>query len=98
MGFAFFTSLPWLIILFAVYGITFAAIDGNQRAFISDLALPEVKGIALGTFHAVTGLMALPAGLIAGILWASAGSQMVFIYGGIVGFSCSLLLLVLFNK
>ena len=97
-GFAFMSSLPALIILFAVYGITFAAIDGNQRAFISDLALPDVKGTALGTFHTMTGLMALPAGLIAGILWASAGPQMVFIYGGIVGFSCSLLLLVFFQQ
>lgn len=98
MGFAFFTSLPWLVALFAFYGITNAAIDGNQRAFISDLALPEVKGMALGTFHTVIGLMALPAGLIAGTLWASAGPQIVFIYGGAIGFSCSLLLLVVFDK
>ena len=98
LGFAFFTSLPWLVALFVFYGITNAAIDGNQRAFISDLALPEVKGTALGTFHTVTGLMALPAGLIAGIFWASVGPQAVFIYGGIVGFSCSLFLLIFFDK
>ena len=97
LGFAFLTSLFWLVVLFAFYGITNAAVDGNQRAFISDLALPEIKGTALGTFHTVIGLAALPAGLIAGALWASAGPQMVFIYGGIVGFSCSLFLLLLFG-
>jgi MFS family permease len=98
LGFAFFTSLPWLVALFVFYGITNAAIDGNQRAFISDLVLPEVKGTALGTFHTITGLMALPAGLIAGTLWVNAGPQLVFIYGGIVGFSCSLFLLIFFDK
>jgi len=97
-GFAFLTSLFWLVVLFAFYGVSYAAIDGNQRAFISDLALPEIKSTALGTFHTVTGLMALPAGLIAGTIWASVGPQAVFIYGSVVGFSCSLFLLLLFSK
>jgi len=97
-GFAFLTSLFWLIVLFALYGITYAAVDGNQRAFVSDLAIPEIKGTALGTFHTIIGLMALPAGLIAGTLWASVGPQAVFIYGGVIGFSCSLLLLVLLGR
>jgi MFS family permease len=98
VGFAFLTSLFWMVILFAFYGISYAAIDGNQRAFISDLALPEIKGTALGTFHTVIGLMALPAGLIAGTLWTGFNPQAVFIYGGATGFSCSLLLFILFDK
>lgn len=58
-----------LLILFALYGLFKAFIDASQRAFISDLSEPEIRGTALGTFETLTGLAAIPAGLIAGFLW-----------------------------
>ena len=36
----------------------------NQRAFVSDLAEEEIRGTALGTFHMLTSIAALPAGLV----------------------------------
>lgn len=86
LGFAFLTSLPALITLFALYGITYAAIDGNQRAFVSDLCSGRLEATALGTFHTAVGLMALPAGLIAGLLWQNIGAKATFIYGSIASF------------
>jgi len=68
-GFAFFNSLAAFMILFALYGIVYAIIDGNQRAYVADLAPADIKAIALGTFHTVIGLAALPASLTAGWLW-----------------------------
>ena len=86
LGFAFLTSLPAFIVLFALYGITYAAVDGNQRAFVSDLSSRQLKATALGTFHTIVGLMALPASLIAGFLWQNIAPNITFIYGSIVGF------------
>jgi MFS family permease len=94
-GFAVFDSLPAFIGLFALYGVMFAAIDGNQRAFVADLAHQQFKATALGTYHTVTGLLALPAGLIAGFLWDKVAPVATFIYGGSLGL-ISVLLFTLF--
>jgi len=91
LGFAFLTSLSAFIVLFALYGITYAAVDGNQRAFVSDLSSQQGKATALGTFHTAIGLMALPAGLIAGLLWQNIAASATFIYGSILGFISALL-------
>jgi MFS family permease len=82
-GFACLNSLPAYVLLFALYGIAYAAIDANQRAYASDLAPVQLKATALGAFHTTMGLMALPASLVAGFLWQTAPSA-TFIYGGTV--------------
>lgn len=84
LGFAFFNSLSAFIILFALYGTVHAIIDGNQRAYVSDLSSDELRATALGTFHTTTGVAALPASLIAGILWQNIAPGITFIYGSIV--------------
>jgi len=96
-GFAFLSSLYWFIVLFILYGIVNAIIDSNQRAFASDLSLRELRATALGTFHTVIGLVALPASLIAGVLWDRLGPQATFIYGGISS-SISLILFLVLGK
>jgi MFS family permease len=81
-GFALSDSLWLFIILFALYGVVFAAVDGTQRAFVSDLADVNLKATALGTFHTITGLASLPASLIAGLLWQRVSPAATFIFGG----------------
>jgi MFS family permease len=90
-GFAIFNSLAAMVVLFALYGVVYAAIDGNQRAYVSDLATAHLKATGLGTFHTTTGLMALPAGLIAGFLWEKVNPSATFIYGAAVGIASVLL-------
>jgi MFS family permease len=97
LGFAFLTSLLAFIVLFALYGITYAAVDGNQRAFVSDLSSRQLNATALGTFHTTIGLMALPASLIAGFLWQNIAPEITFIYGSIPGF-ISVLLFIAFGN
>ena len=70
-----------LLIIFIIYGIFFAMIDGVQRAFVVDLSPPELKATALGTFHTAIGLVALPGGLIAGIIWDKISPSNTFIFG-----------------
>jgi MFS family permease len=84
LGFAFFNSLLAFTILFALYGMVYAIIDGNQRAFVSDLSSGELRATALGTFHTTIGLVALPSSLIAGLLWQNISPGAAFIYGSVV--------------
>ena len=81
LGLVFVSSLFQIVWLFAIYGVFYAMIDGVQRAFVVDLAPPDLKATALGTFHTATGLAALPAGVIAGLLWDTISPEMAFVYG-----------------
>ena len=67
-------------------------IDGVQRAFVVDLAPNHLKATALGIFHTAIGLVALPGGIIAGLLWDNINPESTFIYG----FVLSIISLILF--
>ena len=97
LGFAFLNDFLSFVILFSLYGIVFALIDGNQRAFISDLSPKESRATALGTFHTSIGLTALPASLIAGFLWQNISPNATFVYGTIVS-AISIVLFILFKN
>ncbi|MCK5534222.1 MFS transporter [bacterium] len=73
-------SLGVFILFFALYGLAFALIEGNQRAFASDFVEEERRGVALGMFHTVISLTTLCASLIAGYLW-NINSAAPFMYG-----------------
>ncbi len=78
----FFARFPALVLAaFVLYGLFFALIDGVQRAYVSDLAPEPLQGTALGYFHMLTGLAALPGIYLAGLLWDSFGSGSTFLYG-----------------
>jgi MFS family permease len=66
----------WL--LFGLYGIYYAMTEGIAKAFVADLVPQEQRGTAYGLFNAAIGLTALPASLIAGILWQGVGSWQGF--------------------
>jgi len=84
-GLFLFSGMVYTIISFILFGIFFALVDGVQRAFVSDLAPADIKGTALGTFHTFTGLAALPAGYIAGMLWSHVNPQATFLFGTAMG-------------
>lgn len=79
--------------LFALYGLFRAFADVSQKAFVSDLSDVEIRGTALGTFETFTGLAAIPAGLIAGLLW-NINSSYAFAYG----FVLALIATIVFAK
>ena len=92
IGFAFANSLGAFTILFALYGLVYAAVDGNQRALISELAPGNLKATALGAFHTSIGLVALLSSLLAGGLWQISPS-LTFGFGGAVSFISAISLL-----
>jgi len=81
IGLIFASSIYTLLIFFIVYGVFYAMIDGVQRALVADLAPGNLKATALGTFHTAIGLVALPGGYIAGLLWDKIGPGATFTYG-----------------
>ncbi|MFQ5758298.1 MAG: MFS transporter, partial [Candidatus Bathyarchaeia archaeon] len=71
LGFIYVGSFEGVVILFILYGLHRAAAEPVQRTFVSELSPPRYRASILGAFQLVIGLCALPASLIAGILWES---------------------------
>jgi MFS family permease len=93
LGLIFTTSLHSVLPFFAIYGMSFAMFDGVQRAYVVDFAPEHLRATALGTFHAAVGLVALPGGYVAGMLWDTIGPEATFVYGLALAVISSLLLL-----
>jgi len=69
LSFIFIQSYLSIILTFVLYGLHLGALHPVQKTFVSELAPTEYRASALGGFQMVIGLCALPASLIAGILW-----------------------------
>lgn len=67
---------PW--VLFALYGVPYAFTESLGRAYVVDLVPAGVRGSALGAFTFVLGLAALPASLVAGLIWDRFGPAAAF--------------------
>jgi len=64
-----FATRQWeLVVVFFFYGFFYAIDDSQSRAFIADIE-PERRATAIGVYNFVTGVLYLPASLIAGALW-----------------------------
>ena len=81
LGLIYTSDLYGILLFFVIYGIFYAMVDGVQRAFVVDLAPKHLKATALGTFHTAVGLVALPGGYIAGMLWDKISPEATFVYG-----------------
>ena len=69
----------WLLWpLFAGYGLFLAATEGAEKALVADLAPANLLGTAYGWFNLTAGLLLLPASLLFGWLWQSAGPALAF--------------------
>jgi MFS family permease len=74
LGFAF-SQTGWQVwALLALYGLYYAATEGTARALVADLVPESNRGTAYGLYNAAIGITALPASLIAGLLWQGAGA------------------------
>jgi MFS family permease len=68
LGFAFATEKWHVLVLFLMYGLFYAIDEAQNKAFIADLEV-ERRASAMGMYSFVTGMVYLPASLIAGSLW-----------------------------
>ncbi len=94
LGFAFFSfSLVNIIILFAILGIYMGMFDGSQKSYVSEIAHPSYKATALGTIATLTGIITLPASLVAGIFWDRFGYSATFVFSAAIA-SVALILFI----
>jgi MFS family permease len=80
-GFAFASAHWHLWALFGLYGIYMAATDGVGKAYAVQLVPKNQKATAVGTLGAVTGVAALFASTLAGLLWDHVGAAAPFLFG-----------------
>lgn len=91
-GFAFCNTKPVMILIFVVYGIYTAMTAGVERAFIAEIAPPELKGTMLGLHSTLAGVALLPASVIAGLLWSHIGAFAPFLYGSVMSLISAVIL------
>ncbi len=70
LGFAFATAKWQIVLLFFIYGVFYSIDEAQSKAFIADVE-PERRATAIGVYNFVTGIIYLPASLIAGALWTA---------------------------
>jgi MFS family permease len=75
LGFALASTPLHVGLLFGFYALYHGLCEAAERALVSDLVGPGLRGRAYGWYHGAVGLGALPAGLLTGWLWESFGSR-----------------------
>jgi MFS family permease len=100
LGFAAANTGAQIWLFYGIYGLYYALTEGASRAYVADLVPQEQRGTAYGLFHAGVGLAALPASLIAGVLWqglggwAGLGPAAPFLFGAFMALLAVLLFVV----
>jgi MFS family permease len=90
LGFAAVGRAWQVFALMAAYGLYYGLTEGVARALVADLVSAGQRGTAYGVYHTVVGTLALPASLLAGLLWQGAGGwpgfgpSAPFLFGSIV--------------
>ncbi len=79
LGFTLAGSYLQLAGLFIIYGVFVAIDDSVNKAYITDIAKEEKRGIALGAYNTAVGVAYLPASIVAGAIWAAFGAPAAFI-------------------
>lgn len=77
-------NLYGIVLATILYGLHLGALPGVQKAFVAELSPQHLRSSLLGTYQMATGLCALPASVIAGLLWETLGPAYTF------GFSLAL--------
>jgi MFS family permease len=93
-GFPYATSIASVAALFIFYGLHKGAIEPSQKALVSELSPKEYRASTLGAFQMITGLCALPASVMAGILWITYGDFAPFYLSLVLTVIASVLLLL----
>lgn len=80
LGFIVANSFVLIILLFILYGLQKGALETVQKTYVAELSPEQFRASTLGGFQMVIGLCALPASLIAGLLWDNLGKEATMIY------------------
>jgi MFS family permease len=103
-GFALMEHLPneWQIwgsfFLFTLYAVYYAFTEGPQKAFVADLVPANLRGSAYGLFNFATGITALPASIVFGLIYSWFGGAAAFWMGAVISLTGMMLLSLMVNE
>lgn len=86
------TTVPMLWAASIFYGLFAGFGEGAERAQINDFAAPAERGTAFGWYYLVSGLAAIPAGIVFGAVWRFVGARFAFGYAALLVLAAALLL------
>jgi MFS family permease len=86
LGFAMSSTIWHVWLAFACLGVYAAIIEGVSRAFVADLAPPELRGTAYGLYHCVVGVCVLVGGIVGGVVWDAISPEATFYFGAGLAF------------
>jgi MFS family permease len=98
LGFALATDIWQLWLLYAAYGIYYGTTQGVASAFVADLAPVGRRGSAYGLFQGITGLVLLPASVLAGWLWNAVSPAATFYLGAGLALLATMGILILVKE
>jgi len=99
LGFAGVDRAWQVFALMAAYGLYYGMTEGVARALVADVVAAGQRGTAYGVYHTVVGTLALPASLLAGLLWQGVGGwhgfgpSAPFLFGSFMAIVATVLLL-----
>lgn len=93
LGFVFASAKWQIIVLFLLFGIFYSIDEAQSKAFISDIE-KDRRATAIGMYNFVTGLVYLPASIVAGALWVL-NPAYAFVFAAAVAFIAMIVFLFL---
>lgn len=97
-GFGLFDTRATVIAIFLAYGLFFGLTEGNEKAWVADMAPAEARGTAFGIYNAALGIGTLAASLVFGWIWTHVSPHAAFLTGAALALVASFLLMVLFPR
>lgn len=96
IGFIINPSPLYIVVAFVLYGLHKGALDAVQKVFVAECAPAAYRASVLGGYQMMIGLAALPASLLAGVLWDTMGMTAPFYFA--IGLSAFAMLGFFFVK
>jgi len=86
------SNIYYVAFLFLIMGISYAIVDGVQRAIVADFLPREIQGTGYGILAAVMGIGNLLSNIVVGFLWTTINPFIGFGYAAIMCIAGALLL------
>jgi MFS family permease len=96
-GFGFFDTKATVIAIFLSYGLYFGLTEGNEKAWVADMAPVKARGTAFGVYNAALGVGTLAASLVFGAIWTRVSPHAAFLTGAGLALLASALLFTMFS-
>jgi MFS family permease len=79
-------------ICFIILALHRASVNPASRALVAELSQSSERGAAMGVYHGTTGLVALPASAVAGLLWDKGGASLPFGVAAVLALAAMLII------